>query len=48
MLFIIIHQVYELWFKQLLHEVDATMLALDRDDLLRVAKTSAEFTPFNG
>jgi tryptophan 2,3-dioxygenase len=38
MLFIIIHQVYELWFKQLLHEVDATMQALDRDDLLRVAK----------
>ena len=38
MLFIIIHQVYELWFKQLLHELDATMAALDRDDLLRVAK----------
>jgi tryptophan 2,3-dioxygenase len=38
MLFIIIHQVYELWFKQLLHELDATMQALDRDDLLRVAK----------
>ncbi|MBV8531628.1 MAG: hypothetical protein JO104_09945, partial [Candidatus Eremiobacteraeota bacterium] len=38
MLFIIIHQVYELWFKQLLHEVDATMHALDRDDLLRVAR----------
>jgi tryptophan 2,3-dioxygenase len=38
MLFIVIHQVYELWFKQLLHEVDATMGALDRDDLLRVAK----------
>ena len=38
MLFIIIHQVYELWFKQLLHEVDGTMRALDRDDLLRVAK----------
>ncbi|HVN70215.1 MAG TPA: tryptophan 2,3-dioxygenase family protein [Candidatus Binatia bacterium] len=38
MLFIIIHQVYELWFKQLLHEIDATMQALDRDDLLRVAK----------
>jgi tryptophan 2,3-dioxygenase len=38
MLFIIIHQVYELWFKQLLHEVDATMIALERDDLLRVAK----------
>jgi tryptophan 2,3-dioxygenase len=38
MLFIIIHQVYELWFKQLIHELDATMAALDRDDLLRVAK----------
>jgi tryptophan 2,3-dioxygenase len=38
MLFIVIHQVYELWFKQVLHEVDATMAALDRDDLLRVAK----------
>ena len=38
MLFIVIHQVYELWFKQLLHELDATMTALDHDDLLRVAK----------
>ncbi len=38
MLFIVIHQVYELWFKQLLHEIDATMEAIDRDDLLRVAK----------
>lgn len=38
MLFIIIHQVYELWFKQILHELDATMAALDRDDLLRVTK----------
>ena len=38
MLFIIIHQVYELWFKQLLHELDATVAALERDDLLRVAK----------
>ncbi|MFA5940052.1 MAG: tryptophan 2,3-dioxygenase family protein [Sinimarinibacterium sp.] len=28
-LFIIIHQVYELWFKQLLHELDALMPALD-------------------
>ena len=39
MLFIVIHQVYELWFKQLLHELDATMVALDGDDLLRVAKS---------
>ena len=38
MLFIIIHQVYELWFKQLLHEVDEAVRAMDRDDLLRVAK----------
>jgi tryptophan 2,3-dioxygenase len=38
MLFIIIHQVYELWFKQLLHELDAAIEALDRDDLLRVSK----------
>lgn len=38
LLFILIHQVYELWFKQLLHELDATIAALDGDDLLRVAK----------
>jgi tryptophan 2,3-dioxygenase len=38
MLFIVIHQVYELWFKQLLHELDAAASALDRDDLLRVGK----------
>jgi tryptophan 2,3-dioxygenase len=39
MLFIVIHQVYELWFKQLLHELDAAAAALDRDDLLRASKT---------
>jgi tryptophan 2,3-dioxygenase len=38
MLFIIIHQVYELWFKQLHHELRAVVEALDRDELLRVAK----------
>ncbi|HEX8805912.1 MAG TPA: tryptophan 2,3-dioxygenase family protein, partial [Candidatus Aquilonibacter sp.] len=38
MLFIVIHQVYELWFKQLLHELDAVTEALDNDDLLRVSK----------
>ncbi len=37
-LFIIIHQVYELWFKQLLHELRAVTEALDRDELLRVHK----------
>jgi len=38
MLFIIIHQVYELWFKELLHEVGAVMRDLDADRLLPVAK----------
>jgi tryptophan 2,3-dioxygenase len=38
LLFIIIHQVYELWFKQLLHELEGAIVALDRDDLLRVSK----------
>ena len=38
MLFIIIHQVYELWFKQILHELEAVMRALDEDALLRVSK----------
>ncbi|MDQ2864874.1 MAG: tryptophan 2,3-dioxygenase family protein [Candidatus Eremiobacteraeota bacterium] len=38
LLFIVIHQVYELWFKQLLHELHAIMAAIDRDDLLRVTK----------
>ncbi len=31
-LFIIIHQVYELWFKQLLHELDHIVGQLDRDN----------------
>ncbi len=34
-LFIIIHQVYELWFKQLLHELDALEPALRRGDTVR-------------
>ena len=38
LLFIIIHQVYELWFKQTLHELDAAVRFLDRDDLLKVGK----------
>lgn len=38
MLFIIIHQVYELWFKQILHELDAVMMHLRAGDLLKVAK----------
>ncbi|HEY4440021.1 MAG TPA: tryptophan 2,3-dioxygenase family protein [Candidatus Elarobacter sp.] len=38
LLFIVIHQVYELWFKQTLHELDAAVRFLDDDDLLRVGK----------
>ena len=38
LLFIIIHQVYELWFKQLLHEVDAAVVALNEDRILVVHK----------
>ena len=38
MLFIIIHQVYELWFKQIMHELEAAMKHLRNADLLKVAK----------
>jgi tryptophan 2,3-dioxygenase len=34
LLFIIIHQVYELWFKQMLHELDAVAERLDADQPL--------------
>ncbi len=34
MLFIVIHQVYELWFKELLHELDAIIARLDADEPL--------------
>jgi tryptophan 2,3-dioxygenase len=39
MLFIVIHQVYELWFKQMLHETSHLEDALDQDDLPRVYAT---------
>jgi len=39
MLFIIIHQVYELWFKELLHEFDAVMRRLEDDESYRVQHT---------
>jgi tryptophan 2,3-dioxygenase len=32
MLFIVIHQVYELWFKQVLHEIDLLRRAFDGND----------------
>ena len=34
MLFIVIHQVYELWFKELLHELDAIIERMDGDEPL--------------
>lgn len=39
MLFIIIHQVYELWFKEILHEVDHLCTLLNADDLPRAQHT---------
>ena len=39
MLFIIIHQVYELWFKELLHELDYLMALLRQADLHRALHT---------
>ena len=39
MLFIVIHQVYELWFKQLLHEVDHVIALLDTGELHRAQHT---------
>jgi tryptophan 2,3-dioxygenase len=39
MLFIVVHQVYELWFKQILHELDRLQLLFDQDDAPRVRHT---------
>src|SRR4051795_10545856 len=38
-LFIIIHQVYELWFKELLHEFDRVMRLLEADESHRAQHT---------
>src|SRR5512145_2395584 len=39
LLFIVIHQVYELWFKEVLHELDFLRARLDGDDMPAVLKT---------
>jgi tryptophan 2,3-dioxygenase len=39
LLFIVIHQVYELWFKELLHEFDRVTELFQRDDAYRVQHT---------
>lgn len=38
MLFIIIHQTYELWFKQIVHELDGIIRRIDGDDVLGAAR----------
>ncbi len=39
LLFIVIHQVYELWFKELLHEIEFAMQLLERDESPRAQHT---------
>ncbi|GMV05668.1 MAG: tryptophan 2,3-dioxygenase [Gemmatimonadota bacterium] len=39
MLFIVIHQVYELWFKEVLHELDYCCRLLEADDCHRASHT---------
>ena len=39
MLFIVIHQVYELWFKEILHELDQVMRRLEEGDVTRAQHT---------
>jgi tryptophan 2,3-dioxygenase len=39
MLFIIIHQAYELWFKQILHESEHLCKLFEKNEVMRAAKT---------
>src|SRR4029078_9215960 len=39
LLFIVIHQVYELWFKEILHEIDRVKVLLEADDPHRAQHT---------
>lgn len=39
LLFITVHQAYELWFKQILHELDAAMLMMNQDRLPSAVRT---------
>ncbi|HEV7684097.1 MAG TPA: tryptophan 2,3-dioxygenase family protein, partial [Pyrinomonadaceae bacterium] len=39
LLFITIHQAYELWFKQILHEVDAAIELMGEDRLAAAGRT---------
>ncbi|MED5404217.1 MAG: tryptophan 2,3-dioxygenase family protein [SAR324 cluster bacterium] len=39
MLFILIHQIYELWFKEILHELDYLTRMLRKNELVRAQHT---------
>lgn len=39
LLFITVHQAYELWFKQILHELDAAILLLTEDKMSRATRS---------
>src|SRR4030095_4237205 len=39
LLFITVHQAYELWFKQILHELDAAIAFMTEDRLSAAART---------
>jgi len=39
LLFITIHQAYELWFKQILHEIDTAIIQMNEDRLAAAART---------
>lgn len=41
LLFITIHQTYELWFKQILHEIDAAIIAMNNDQAPVAARALA-------
>src|SRR5215211_6454614 len=38
LLFITVHQAYELWFKQILHELDAAILLVEEDRVLAASR----------
>ncbi|HET9200651.1 MAG TPA: tryptophan 2,3-dioxygenase family protein [Dehalococcoidia bacterium] len=41
LLFITIHQTYELWFKQILHEIDASIAFIERDQVTQATRALA-------
>src|SRR5215510_5368000 len=43
-LFIVVHQVFELWFKLLLHEIDKIFSLLDQDDVIESERLTRRLT----